>query len=113
MSSSCRRATLKDWWPERSTGVNKIPFRPNLFRRRDAIDSLKSSSECLLPVSTPLTSTCSHSMGTLSALKMVLTDSATSAPIPSPVGRSRKALVGLKVEKGEGRHQRQFGCDPI
>lgn len=84
MSSSWRKATLKDWCPERSTGVWRIPLRPNLLRRREAIDSLKSSSECLFPVSTPLTSTCSHSMGTLSALKIVFTDSATSAPIPSP-----------------------------
>ena len=25
MSSSCRRATLKDWWPDLSTGVCKMP----------------------------------------------------------------------------------------
>lgn len=85
MSSSCRRATLKDWWPDLSIGVWRIPFSPSLFRRREAMDSLKRSSECLFPESTPLTSTCSHSMGTLSALKMVLTDSATSTPIPSPI----------------------------
>ena len=102
MSSSWRKATLKDWWPERSTGVWRIPcrnqqieapeqrfesskpLRPILFLFRDDIDSRNSSSECLSPDSTPETSTCSHSTGTLSALKMVLTDSATSAPIPSP-----------------------------
>lgn len=61
------------------------PLRPSLLRLRDAIDSLKSSSECLLPVSIPETSTCSHSTGTLSALKISLTDSDTSAPTPSPV----------------------------
>jgi hypothetical protein len=40
-------------------------------------------------------------MGTLSALKMVLTDSATSAPIPSPGIRVTvyfpPYLVGLKI----------------
>lgn len=61
-----------------------LPFNPILFRFNDAIDSRNSSSECLFPVSTPDTSICSHSMGTFSALKMVLTDSATSAPMPSP-----------------------------
>lgn len=96
MSSSWRRATLNDWWPDRSTGVNRIPFKPNLLRFRDARDSLKSSSECLFPVSTPLTSTCSHSIGTLSALKMVLTDSATSAPIPSPSKISATARSSVR-----------------
>ena len=61
------------------------PLRPSLFLLRDEIDSRNSSSECLSPESTPETSICSHSIGTLSALKMVLTDSATSAPIPSPI----------------------------
>lgn len=84
MSSSCLSATLKDWWPERSIGVWRMPLRPSLFRLREAMDSWNSSSECLSPVSTPETSTCSHSIGTLSALNTVLTDSATSAPIPSP-----------------------------
>lgn len=94
MSSSCRRATLKDWWPDLSIGVCRIPLSPSLLRFREAMDSRNSSSECLLPVSTPVTSTCSHSMGTLSALKMVLTASATSAPIPSPVAHHvRNPLV--------------------
>lgn len=61
-----------------------VPLRPSLFRFKDEIDSRKSSSECLSPDSTPVTSTCSHSIGTLSALNTVFTDSATSAPIPSP-----------------------------
>lgn len=30
MSSSWRRATLKDWWPERSTGVWRIPRAESL-----------------------------------------------------------------------------------
>ncbi|GJC99132.1 hypothetical protein ColKHC_07958 [Colletotrichum higginsianum] len=51
----------------------------------------------------PETSTCSHSMGTLSALKMVLTLSATSAPIPSPGIRVTvylpPNLVGLKMSE--------------
>ena len=64
-----------------------IPFRPNLFRFRDAMDSRNNSSEFLSPDSTPVTSICSHSIGTLSALNTVLTDSATSAPIPSPSQR--------------------------
>lgn len=101
MSNSCRRATLKDWWPDRSTGVCRMPFSPSLFLFSEAIDSRNSSSECLSPVSTPDTSTCSHSMGTLSALKTVLTDSATSAPIPSPGIRVTvylpPYLVGLKI----------------
>ena len=80
-----------------------LPFKPILFRFSDAMDSLKSSSECLSPESTPLTSTCSHSIGTLSALKTVLTDSATSAPMPSP-GMSVAVylppyLVGLKMSE--------------
>jgi hypothetical protein len=50
----------------------------------EAIDSRRSSSELMPPVSTPETLTCSHSTGTLSALKISLTDSETSAPIPSP-----------------------------
>jgi hypothetical protein len=54
-----------------------------------------------LPDSKPETSTCSHSTGTLSALKIVLTDSATSAPIPSPGIRVTvyfpPYLVGLKI----------------
>ena len=61
-----------------------LPFKPILFRFNDAMDSRNSSSECLSPVLTPDTSICSHSMGTFSALKTVLTDSATSAPMPSP-----------------------------
>lgn len=101
MSSSCLRATLKDWCPERSTGVWRIPLRPSLLRLSEAMDSRKSSSECLSPVSTPVASICSHSIGTLSALKIVLTDSATSAPIPSPGMRVvvyfPPNLVGLKM----------------
>lgn len=60
------------------------PFRPILFLRRLAIDSLNSSSVCLSPDSMPETSICSHSTGTLSALNIVFTISDTSAPIPSP-----------------------------
>jgi hypothetical protein len=60
------------------------PLRPSLLRFKDAIDSRNKSSECLSPVSTPVTSICSHSTGTLSALNTVLTELATSAPIPSP-----------------------------
>jgi len=94
-------ATLKDWWPDRSTGVCKIPFNPSLFLFKEAIDSRKSSSECLVPDSTPETSTCSHSTGTLSDLKIVFTDSATSAPIPSPGIRVTvyfpPYFVGLKM----------------
>ena len=104
MSSSWRRATLKDWWPERSTGVWRMPFRPILLRFREAMDSRKSSSECLSPVSTPETSTCSHSMGTLSALKTVFTDSVISAPIPSPGMRVTvyldPYLVGCSINVG-------------
>lgn len=74
-------------------GVCKIPFKPSLLRLREAIDSWNNSSECLSPVSTPVTSTCSHSIGTLSALKIVLTDSATSAPIPSP----KKVFVNIRA----------------
>src|SRR5271155_6088029 len=78
-----------------------MPLRPSLLRRREDIDSWKSSSECLSPVSTPLTSTCSQLTGTLSALKIVLTDSATSAPIPSPGMRVTvyfpPYLAGLKM----------------
>src|SRR5947207_7834981 len=78
-----------------------MPFRPILLRLREAIDSRNSSSECLSPVSMPETLTCSHSMGTLSALKISLTDSETSAPMPSP-GMSVTVylppnLVGLKM----------------
>jgi hypothetical protein len=61
------------------------------------MDSRKSSSECLLPVSTPDTSTCSHSMGRFSALKISLTDSDTSAPIPSPAMRVKQS--GLDREE--------------
>lgn len=63
----------------------RIPLRPILFLLREAIDWSNSSSACLSPDSTPVTSICSHSIGTLSALKIVLTASATSAPIPSPI----------------------------
>ena len=66
------------------TGFYQLPLSPNLLRLSEAIDSRNSSSECLSPDSTPVTSICSHSMGTLSALNIVFTDSATSAPIPSP-----------------------------
>ena len=61
-----------------------VPLRPSLLRLSEAIDYLNSSSVCFPPVSTPVTSTCSHSIGTLSALKISLTDSETSAPTPSP-----------------------------
>lgn len=109
MSSSCRSATLKDWWPERETGVwripvpvsrrpdshihdHHIPLRPILFLFNDAMDSRKSSSACLSPVSMPETSICSHSTGTLSALKISRTDSETSAPMPSP-GKESVSLL--------------------
>src|SRR2546423_7985879 len=114
MSSSWRRATLKDWWPDRSTGVCRMPFRPSLLRRREDIDSWKSSSECLSPVSTPLTSTCSNSTGTLSALKIVLTVSATSAPMPSPGIRVTvyfpPNLVGLKMSDWTVAYRRDCWC---
>lgn len=60
------------------------PLRPSLLRLSDAMASLNSSSACLSPVSIPDTSICSHSIGTLSALKIDLTASETSAPTPSP-----------------------------
>ena len=71
------------------------PLRPILFLLRDEIDSRNNSSECLFPESTPETSTCSHSIGTLSALKMVLTDSATSAPMPSPISQAQHVLFNI------------------
>jgi hypothetical protein len=96
-------ATLKLEWPERLMGVWRIPLRPSLLRRREVTDSLNRSSVRPVGVasSRPETSICSHSMGTLSALKMVLTLSATSAPIPSPGIRVTvylpPYLVGLKM----------------
>ena len=84
-------------------GIRKAgrPLSPNLLRFKEAIDSLNRSSECLSPESTPVTSICSQSIGTLSALKMVLTDSATSVPMPSPgirvVVYFPPNFVGLKI----------------
>lgn len=102
MSSSCRIATLKLWWPDLLIGVWRIPFKASLFLFREATDSRNISSRLPgEPLSTPDTSTCSQSMGTLSALKIVLTLSATSAPIPSPGIRVTVYLppyfVGLKI----------------
>jgi len=83
-------------------GVCRIPFNPSLFLLREATDSRNISSALPgAPLSTPEASICSQSMGTLSALKMVFTLSATSAPIPSP-GISETVyllpnLVGLKM----------------
>ena len=78
------------------------------------MDSRKSSSECLLPVSTPDTSTCSHSTGTLSALKIVLTDSETSAPIPSPIANVFSAYFLLYLCLGVSAEPRTWNqCDGI
>ena len=85
-----------------------MPLRPSVLRLNEAIDSLNNSSECLSPVSTPLTSTCSHSIGTLSALKIVFTDSATSAPIPSPIHASIASVTWSTVLYISGRAQAQL-----
>ena len=84
-------------------GVCRIPLRASLLRLREATDSRKAASARALPPasSMPETAICSHSMGTLSALKIVFTDSATSAPMPSPGMRVTvylpPYLAGLKM----------------
>ena len=75
-------------------------MRPSLLRLSEATDSRKAAS--VRPASSiPETATCSHSMGTLSALKTVLTLSVTSPPIPSPGIRLTvylpPNLAGLKM----------------
>lgn len=81
---------------------DSLPLSPSLFLFSEAIDSRNSSSECLSPDSTPVTSICSHWMGTLSALNTVLTDSATSAPIPSP--RSLIYISSCVLEHAESNY---------
>ncbi|EDK39050.2 conserved hypothetical protein [Meyerozyma guilliermondii ATCC 6260] len=78
ISNSFLNATFNDL-PDDPVGVNKIPFNPTLFLFNDS-----TASATPVPLSKPETSTVSHSMGTFSDLKMVLTESVISLPIPSP-----------------------------
>lgn len=82
-----------------------VPFSPTLLRFKEATASRKSSSVCLSPLSTPDTSSCSHSTGTLSALKISRTDSDTSAPIPSPNWYSASAVLIGNVYNKRTRNQ--------
>lgn len=81
-SNSFRRAKFKERWPF-PTGVIRGPFNPIWFRLTESI------ADCGIPnrpsgFLTGVTSTLSHSMGTLAAANIFCTAAEISGPIPSP-----------------------------
>lgn len=125
-------ATFHELWPPTSMGVYKIPgvegggfsttlfrapktrnspFNPTLFLFKLSIACLNKASP---PVVSPLTSNCSHSIGTLMASKISLTLSVISAPIPSPGMRVQANLpmdgkAGWSADSGIGEIEGEGG----
>lgn len=83
------------------------PFNPTLFLFKLSIACLNKASP---PVVSPLTSNCSHSIGTLMASKISLTLSVISAPIPSP-GMRVQANLPMDGEEGCQRMEELGKCE--
>jgi hypothetical protein len=97
--NSFLKARLRERWPL-PTGVIRGPFKPILFRLTESMAAwgmpnlpsgpwnapLKPRRFCYsnLLTFTGVTSTDSHSMGTLAAAKIFCTEAEISGPMPSP-----------------------------